>query len=89
MFNKDKPVEISTLRDKDEAVFFFKNGILENPQAAESNGIGLKTCKRLCRFIAGDFGYDSDGETFTVRLSLKLGSKNSKKTKNNKVLSDD
>ena len=67
------PVNISIVKDKDEVAFYFKNAIAETVNEAESNGIGLKTCKRLSRFVASDFDCETDGKYFTVRLSLKLG----------------
>ena len=82
--DKNSPVDISVMKDKDEVMFFFRNVIADNPGEAESNGIGLKTCKRLSRFIASDFDYKSDGKFFTVKLSLKLGSSGRQKTKNDK-----
>ena len=52
-----------------------KNRISKNTDTAESNGIGLKTCKRLASLVAESFEYSDDGEYFTTRLSLKLHGK--------------
>lgn len=52
-----------------------KNRISRNADAAESNGIGLKTCKRLASLVAEGFEYSDDGEYFTTKLSLKLHGK--------------
>ena len=82
--DKEKSVDISMIKDKEEIVFFFKNGVSNETCGAESNGIGLKTCSRLCRFIAGDFNYRRIGDDFIVRLSLKLGKLNKKQKNNNK-----
>ena len=50
----------------------FRNRISRNTDTAESNGIGLKTCKRLSTLVAEGFEYSDDGEYFTTKLSLKL-----------------
>lgn len=77
--DKEKPVDISIRKNKNEITLLFSNGIPKTPSEAESNGIGLKTCKRLCRSIASDFHYESDGERFTASMSLKLGKLNRQK----------
>lgn len=50
--------------------FECENKIKKDTDEAESNGIGLKTCKRLASIIANRFEYQSDGDYFTCRLIL-------------------
>lgn len=77
----DEPIKFSTYKEKSCIVFSIRNRITDTPPLAESNGIGLKTCKRLCQYIAEDFKLENDGEYFTVSLALKLNKPD--KTKRN------
>jgi signal transduction histidine kinase len=79
--DKEKPVDISIKCDRKEITFCFRNGIQRDPTEAESNRIGLKTCERLCRFIASEFSYENDGEYFTVKLRLSFGKPNKNRIK--------
>ena len=45
---------------------------------AESNGIGLKTCKRLARFVANDFSYGMVDGRFVTTLEVKKQNANRK-----------
>ncbi len=69
---KDEPIDFYSAVERDRIRFVIRNKIDKDPSGAESNGIGLKTCKRLAQYIAEDFSYENDGEFFTVILSLKL-----------------
>ncbi len=69
--DKDSPVEIGVLREHGEIILYAENKIKKNIDAAESNGIGLKTCKRLAELVANGFKTQNDGETFTAQISLK------------------
>ncbi len=69
---KDEPVIFSFYVEKERVRFVIKNTISDKPSGAESNEIGLKTCKRLAQYVAEDFSYENDGKYFTVSLSLKL-----------------
>ena len=70
--DKVSTVSISAKRTKDEIEISFSNRISKNGSMAESNGIGLKTCKKLGEYINASFECVSDVETFTAILKLKL-----------------
>lgn len=78
---KDEPVDFTVSKDKDYISFIVRNKLSDEPVTAESNGIGLKTCKRLAQYIAEDFSYENDGEYFTVILTLKLARPDKQKNK--------
>ena len=70
--DKSSPVLFKIDIGAERVVFEARNRISENRSEAESNGIGLKTCKRLAPFVAEDlFAGERDG-SFVVRLSLKI-----------------
>lgn len=53
-------------------IFEAKNKIKENRSEAESNGIGLKTCKRLAPFVVEEFVTEERAGSFVARLSIKI-----------------
>jgi signal transduction histidine kinase len=73
--DKTYPVTLSVKLNGYSLTVECKNRISRNADAAESNGIGLKTCKRLASLVAEGFEYSDDGEYFTTKLSLKLHGK--------------
>ena len=73
--DKNYPVTLSVKLNGYSLTVECKNRISRNADAAESNGIGLKTCKRLASLVAEGFEYSDDGEYFTTKLSLKLHGK--------------
>ena len=70
--DSSEPVEISVLRRDEAAVISFKNKIKKNTEGAESNGIGIKTCKRLASFVLDGFEYKNDGEYYSTVLTIKM-----------------
>ena len=51
------------------------NKISKNRDEAESNGVGLKTCKRLCEALSARFEYTEEcdgGGDFSVRIELPI-----------------
>ena len=69
----ERPILISARRVGGSVVTFeFRNGILKDNHGAESNRIGLRTCVKLAKFIAEGFSYETDGDEFVARLSIKL-----------------
>lgn len=74
--DKDFAVTISVEEGVDLIAIRFNNAISESASRAESNGIGLKTCKKLGEYINAGFECESDEKTFTVALTLRLLRKN-------------
>ncbi len=70
--SKDCAIDFYVRLEHGRIIFVIRNKLTNEPPRAESNGIGLKTCKRLAQYIADGFSYENDGEYFTVTLSLKL-----------------
>jgi hypothetical protein len=58
--------------DGDILRFTCSNTPICDTSKAESNGVGLKTCKRLARFVAHEFSYGMVGDSFTTVLELKI-----------------
>ena len=73
--DKAHPIELTARVKNTSLIIECKNRISVNSNAAESNGIGLRTCKRLASVIAESFEYSDNGEYFVTRLSLKLHGK--------------
>lgn len=70
--DSSEPVEISVGRTERSAVISFRNKIKKNTEGTESNGIGIKTCKRLAEFVLDGFEYKSDGEYYSTVLAIKM-----------------
>ena len=70
--DSSEPVEISVLRRDEAAVISFRNKIKKNTEGAESNGIGIKTCKRLAGFVLDGFEYKNDSEYYSTVLTIKM-----------------
>ncbi len=73
--DRDYPVVLTVKLNGMTLIIECTNRISKNSDAAESNGIGLKTCKRLASVVADGFDYSDDGEYFVTKLSLKLNRK--------------
>ena len=68
----EEEVRMSMALDGDILRFTCANTPICDTSKAESNGIGLKTCTRLARFIANEFHYGMVGEEFVTVLELKI-----------------
>ncbi len=67
----EHPILISVDIRDNKLVLECENKIRKN-EGAESNGIGLKTCKRLASLVADGFEYGQDGEYFSCRLTIAV-----------------
>ena len=70
--DKASPVTVYAEDGIDTVTLRFSNVISKSDKRAESNGIGLKTCKKLGEYIDAQFEYAASGEIFTAVLTLKL-----------------
>ena len=66
------PIEFTMERSGTHVTLESKNKIKADASEVESNGIGLKTCVRLSRFISEGFHYEEQNGYFISRLTLKL-----------------
>ena len=67
-----EPVDIAVERGEGYVKIIFKNKIKKNTEGAESNGIGIKTCRRLAKFVLDGFDIDNDGEYYKTTLTIKM-----------------
>lgn len=70
--DSSEPIEISVEREERLVRISFRNKIKLDTEGAESNGIGIKTCKRLAEFVLKSFEYKIDGEYYSTVLTIKM-----------------
>ena len=72
----ERNIYINTFVEGERLIIDVRNYVSKNVSKAESNGIGLKTCKKICEAMDTDFafGYSVEGEDemFYATLGLKL-----------------
>ncbi len=69
--DKEKPIKISISAEACEIIVEISNYVRHGGEMVESNGIGLRTCKKLAEQLGAVFEYGGDGETYSVKLTLK------------------
>ncbi|MBO5878946.1 MAG: hypothetical protein J6Q68_00125 [Clostridia bacterium] len=69
--DKNQPVSIYIEGDKDSARIKIENFILSDVGKVESNGIGLKTCKKLGEYIGAGFDAKTENDKFVVDIVLE------------------
>ncbi len=67
-----EPVTVNVRWDACRIIFEFTNKISRDNPNVESNGIGLKTCKKLSEILGVEFVSREDGEHYTVCLSMSV-----------------
>lgn len=70
--DKEHPIVFKYGVKGGELVIECCNTVLKDNGGAESNGIGLKTCKRLAPLIAKSFDYERRGDMFISRLVIDV-----------------
>ena len=73
--DKSRPVSITLLKKEGKIVIGFENYTSLNSNKAESNGIGLKTCKKLGEYIGAEFITSVSEDKFMAYVSLKCTQK--------------
>ena len=68
--DKSAPVRISVDVDSANLLLCFENAIRQDGERVESNGIGLKTCRKLAEHMNATFDYSIDGNRFYANISL-------------------
>ena len=68
--DKEKPVKISIRAEACEIIIEISNHIRHGGEKVESNGIGLRTCKKLAEQLNAGFEFGGDKNTYFVRLTL-------------------
>ena len=70
--DKTVPVKIDVTREENEMKVKIENTISKIQEKVESNGIGLKTCKKLGEYIDVGFECEEKEKTFVAQITLKL-----------------
>ena len=83
---KSEPVYVFMISEGDTVTFECTNTVAKDISRVESNGIGLKTCSRLAKFLSADFEYSGKDGRFTTRLGLKIRRRHSAKGEKNDIL---
>ena len=69
--DKQNPIKISIRAEACDIIVEISNHIRHDGEKVESNGIGLRTCKKLAEQINAGFEFGGDGETYSVKLTLR------------------
>ena len=70
--DKDKPVKIFIDAQTDELVIKFNNYICPNPDEAQKNGIGLRSCMKLANAMDVRFSSEEIDGVFTSHLCVPI-----------------
>ena len=68
--DKENPIKISISAGACNVIIEISNHIRRDGERVESNGIGLRTCKKLAEQIGAGFEFGGDGVTYSVKLTL-------------------
>ena len=68
--DKEKPIKISISAEACNVIIEISNHVRHDGERVESNGIGLRTCKKLAEQIGAGFDFGGDGSTYSVKLTL-------------------
>ena len=68
--DKEKPVKISISAEACNVIIKISNHVRHDGERVESNGIGLRTCKKLAEQLGAGFEFGGDGNTYSVKLTL-------------------
>ena len=70
--DKDKPVKIFIDAQTDELIIKFNNYIRPNPDEAQKNGIGLRSCMKLANAMDVRFSSSESDGVFTSHLCVPI-----------------
>lgn len=68
--DKSKPIKIELSVEACQIIVNISNSIRRDGERVESNGIGLKTCKKLAELTGAGFDFCDDGNEYSVKLTL-------------------
>lgn len=69
--DKQNPIKISIRAEACDIIVEISNHIRHDGEKVESNGIGLRTCKKLAEQINAGFEFGGDTNTYSVKLTLR------------------
>ena len=77
--DREKRITVSTAIARGRLNLIIKNHVSEDASRAESTGVGLKTCKKICESIGARFGTEITGsrgsKVFSAHLELPIDKK--------------
>jgi signal transduction histidine kinase len=89
--DKEKRITVAVGVARGKLNVAIKNYVLEDQSKAESNGVGLKTCKKICESLGMTFDYGITGikntKLFTARLEFGIVRKDAEAKVNEDKLS--
>ncbi len=68
--DKEKQIVVNIAQDPDELTINVCNFIAKNPDEAQSNGIGLKSCMKIASAMDVRFSFGEAGDKFESHLSI-------------------
>ena len=69
--SRDDVITIRAFVDGNIAEIAFKNTIDKSGEKVETNGIGLKSCRKIADTLGVDMSIESDGDIYETRLGFK------------------
>ena len=69
--DKNKPIKISIRAEACEIIVEISNHIRRDGEQVESNGIGLRTCKKLAEQMNAKFEFGGNENTYSVKIILQ------------------
>jgi K+-sensing histidine kinase KdpD len=70
--DKSHTVAINSCIEHDKILVEIVNKVLQNSKDVESNGIGIKTCRKLAELLNIGFSAERVGDYFSVKLVLNI-----------------
>ncbi len=70
--DKTTPVSISVLIEQGKLMLTIRNGISSELDNVESNGIGLKTCRKLADILGVEFEVSENGSEFLATIAMPI-----------------
>ncbi|MCQ2414184.1 MAG: HAMP domain-containing histidine kinase [Clostridia bacterium] len=70
--DKNSPINIDIYAENGNICLHAENKIKRNTEEVESNGIGLRTCERLCKVLNGTFAYEEKDGCFLLTLTVPM-----------------
>lgn len=70
--DKESPISIKVDADEEYGRLVFKNTVYRGENKAETNGIGLKSCRKIAETLGIGLEFGEDGDIYTTTISCKL-----------------
>lgn len=70
--HKQDPITISVSVEGELGRIVFRNTIERGENKVETNGIGLKSCRKIADTLGMEFDFSEEGDTYTTNVTFKL-----------------